>query len=106
MPIPESIHDYLRLYSSELGGRIVQNYPALQKADDPLSSRLATLLRKPFPAQAVAAMGLSKKRERECSAAVIAECGTGKTLISLAAIHVHSDGRPLPLLSWPLAISH
>ncbi len=25
---------------------------------------------------------------------MIAECGTGKTLISLAAIHVHSDGRP------------
>jgi hypothetical protein len=94
MPIPGSIHDYLRLYSSELGGRIVQSYPALQKADDPLSSRLATLLRKPFPAQAVAAMGLSKKWERESSAAVIAECGTGKSLISLAAVHVHSDGRP------------
>src|SRR5216684_2850381 len=94
MPIPESIHDYLRLYSFELGERIVQSYPALQKADDPLSPRLATLLRKPFPAQAVAAMGLSKKWERERSAAVIAECGTGKTLISLAAIHVHSDGRP------------
>ena len=94
MPIPESINDYLRLYSFELGERIVQSYPALQKADDCLSSRLATLLRKPFPAQAVAAMGLSKKWERERSAAVIAECGTGKSLISLAAIHVHSDGRP------------
>jgi hypothetical protein len=31
MPIPESIHDYLRLYASE-GERIVQSYPALQKA--------------------------------------------------------------------------
>ena len=94
MPIPDTIHGYLRSYASELGERIVQSYPALQKADDPLSPRLATLLRKPFPAQAVAAMGLSKKWERERSAAVIAECGTGKTLISLAAIHIHSDGRP------------
>src|SRR6202140_5279976 len=94
MAIPESIYDYLRLYASELGERIVQSYPALQKADDPLSPRLATLLRKPFPAQAVAAMGVAKKWERERSAAAIAECGTGKTLISLAAIHVHSDGRP------------
>jgi hypothetical protein len=25
---------------------------------------------------------------------MIAECGTGKTLISLAALHIHSDGRP------------
>jgi hypothetical protein len=30
----------------------------------------------------------------ERSAAVIAECGTGKTLISLAALEIHSDGRP------------
>ena len=44
--------------------------------------------------QSVAAMGLAKKWEREHSAAVIAECGTGKSLISLAGIHVHSNGRP------------
>jgi hypothetical protein len=94
MPVPNTIHQYLRLFASELGDRIVQSYPALQKADDPLSPRLSTLLRKPFLAQAVAAMGLAKKWERERSAAVIAECGTGKTLISLAALHVHSDGHP------------
>jgi hypothetical protein len=64
----------------------MQSYPALQTADDPLSPCLASLLRKPFPAQAVAAMGVAKKWERERSAAVIAECGTGKTLISLAAL--------------------
>jgi hypothetical protein len=88
------MHDYLRMFAGELGDRILQSYPALQKADDPLSPRLATLLRKPFPAQAVAAMGVAKKWERDRSAGVIAECGTGKTLISLAALHVHSDGRP------------
>jgi hypothetical protein len=59
-----------------------------------ISPRLATLLRKPFPAQAVAAMGIAKKWEGDRSAAVIAECGTGKTLISLASLHVHSNGRP------------
>jgi superfamily II DNA or RNA helicase len=82
MPVPNTIYEYLRLFGTELGERIVQVYPALQKADDPLSPRLATLLRKPFPAQAVAAMGLAKKWESERSAAVIAECGTGKTLIA------------------------
>ena len=30
---------------------------------------------------------------------VIAECGTGKTLISLGAIHVHSDGNPFTALA-------
>lgn len=94
MSAPTSMHDYLRMFAGELGDRILHNYPALQKADDPLSPRLATLLRKPFPAQAVAAMGVAKKWEKERSAAVIAECGTGKTLISLAALHVHSAGRP------------
>jgi hypothetical protein len=82
MPIPKSIHEYLRTFASVLGGRIVASHPPHQKADDPLSPRLSTLLRKPFPAQAIAAMGLAKKWERERSAAVIAECGTGKSLIS------------------------
>jgi len=30
---------------------------------------------------------------------VVAECGTGKTLISLGAIHVHSEGRPFTALA-------
>jgi hypothetical protein len=94
MTVPESIHDYLSMFAGELGERILQTYPALHSAHDPVSPRLATLLRRPFPAQAVAAMGVAKKWETDRSAAVIAECGTGKTLISLAALHVHSDGRP------------
>jgi hypothetical protein len=94
MSVPETIADYLRMFGSELGERIVHCYPALHNAQDPISPRLATLLRKPFPAQTVAAMGVAKKWEKERSAAVIAECGTGKTLISLAALCVHSDGRP------------
>jgi len=94
MAVPESIHDYLRTFAGELGERILQTYPALHSAHDAVSPRLATLLRKPFPAQAVAAMGVAKKWDAERAAAVIAECGTGKTLISLAALHVHSDGRP------------
>jgi hypothetical protein len=94
MPAPISMHDYLRMFAGELGDRILQTYPALQKADDPLSLRLTSLLRRPFPAQAVAAIGVAKKWETDRSAAVIAECGTGKTLILLAAVHVHSAGRP------------
>jgi superfamily II DNA or RNA helicase len=88
------MNDYLRTFGGELGERILQSFPALHNAHDPVSPRLATLLRKPFPAQAVAAMGVARKWESERSAAVIAECGTGKTLVSLAALHVHSDGRP------------
>ena len=30
---------------------------------------------------------------------VVAECGTGKTLISLGAVHVHSEGKPFTALA-------
>lgn len=78
MPIPETMHDYLRMFTDEIGQRILKDYPALHSANDRVSPRLATLLRKPFPAQVVAAMGVAKKWESDRSAAVIAECGTGK----------------------------
>lgn len=94
MPIPTTLHDYLRTFATELGDRVVETYPALHQAGDPLSPRLATLLRKPFLAQAVAAMGISQKWATERSAAAIAECGTGKSIISLAAVHIHCEGRP------------
>jgi hypothetical protein len=41
--------DYLRMFAGELGDRILQTYPALQQADDPLSPRLASLLRRHSP---------------------------------------------------------
>src|ERR1700730_16458400 len=83
------------MFAGEFGERILQSFPALHNAHDPVSPRLATLLRKPFPAQAVAALGLAKKWERERSAAVIAECGTGKTLISLAGLARRDLGKGL-----------
>jgi superfamily II DNA or RNA helicase len=40
------------------------------------------LVRKPFPAQTLAIMRVVKRWNEARAAAVIAECGTGKTLIS------------------------
>ena len=99
MSIPNSIPDYLRRFGAELGDRIVQMFPALYKPGDPVSPRMQTLLRKPYPAQEVAAMSVVKRWEEARSAAVIAECGTGKTLVALAAIHCHSDGKPYTALA-------
>jgi hypothetical protein len=48
------------MFAGELGERILQSFPALHNTNDPVSPRLATLLRKPFLAQAVAAMGIAK----------------------------------------------
>src|SRR5437016_9300867 len=94
-----SIYDYLRAHAAELGDRILSTYPALHQVDDLPSPLLGALLRQPFPAQALAIMGLVRRWELARSAKIIAECGTGKTLISLGAMHVHSDGRRLTALA-------
>jgi hypothetical protein len=88
------IGTYMKRFSQELGERILQDYPALQSFQDPISPRIKRLLRKPFPAQSIAIMGVAKRWEQWKTAAIVAECGTGKTLMSMAAIHVHSNAAP------------
>jgi hypothetical protein len=82
-----------------LGARILEQFPALHQVHDALSPRIEGLLRKPFPAQAIAIMGLAKRWQQARTGLVVAECGTGKTLISLGAIHVHSGGRAFTALA-------
>ena len=72
---------YMRCHAILLGDRILQEYPALHQFDDPISDRIEALLRKPFPAQTIAIMGLAKRWQEARAAMVVAECGTGKTLI-------------------------
>src|SRR6202048_4473734 len=94
-----TIYDYMRANASLLGARILQEYPALHQFDDPVSPRIGGLLRKPFPAQTIAIMGLAKRWQQARTGMVIAECGTGKTLISLGAIQVHGRGNPFTALA-------
>jgi superfamily II DNA or RNA helicase len=99
MPELCTIYDYMRAHASILGERILQQYPALHQFNDPICSRVQELLRTPFPAQAIAIMGVAKRWQQARTAMVVAECGTGKTLISLGAIHVHSNGSPFTALA-------
>jgi hypothetical protein len=99
MPELCTIYDYMRAHATLLGERILQEYPALHQFEDPVSPRVQELLRKPFPAQTIAIMGTAKRWQRARTAMVVAECGTGKTLISLGAIHVHSEGNPFTALA-------
>jgi superfamily II DNA or RNA helicase len=94
-----TIYDYMRANASLLGARILEEYPALHQFGDRPSPRIERLLRKPFLAQAIAIMGLAKRWHQARTGMVVAECGTGKTLISLGAIHVHSEGRPFTALA-------
>ena len=87
------IATYLRAHAQELGSQILKSYPPLHSIDDPPSPLINKLLRKPYPAQTLAIMGLVRRWHQARAGAVIAECGTGKTLISLGAIHTHAEDR-------------
>ena len=99
MPELSTIYDYMRANSALLGSRILEEFPALHQFDDAVSPRVGGLLRRPFPAQAIAIMGLAKRWQQARTGMVVAECGTGKTLISLGAVHVHSEGKPFTALA-------
>jgi superfamily II DNA or RNA helicase len=99
VPELDTIYSYMREFAPQLGSRILEQFPALQRFDDPISPRIDSLLRRPFPAQNIAIMSVAKRWEQFRTALVVAECGTGKTLISLSAIHVHSQGRPYAALA-------
>jgi len=90
----DTIHDYLRSHSDEIGERILSSYPALHGADEAPSPLLLRMVRAPYPAQTLAIMGVSKRWQMARNANVVAECGAGKTLIALGSMLVHSAGRP------------
>jgi hypothetical protein len=99
MPELCTIYDYMRAHAALLGDRILQEYPALHQFDDPVPTRIEELLRKPFPAQTIAIMEVAKRWHQAGTAMVVAECGTGKTLISLGAIHIHTEGSSFTTLA-------
>jgi hypothetical protein len=84
----------MQLHSAELGKRILSSYPALHGADETPTPLLSRMLRAPYPAQTLAIMGVSKRWLFARNANVVAECGSGKTLIALGSMLVHSAGRP------------
>ena len=90
----DTIHDYLRTHSEEIGNRILSSYPALFGAGEAPSRLLSQMLRTPYPAQTLAIMGVSKRWQLARNANVVAECGTGKTLIALGSMLVHGAGNP------------
>lgn len=97
--LPECVNDYLASNGPELASKIVESLPPLHSIGDPVSPLLGRLRREPYPAQALAVMGIVKQWERSRSAAAVAECGTGKTLISLASVFVHSQAKPFTALA-------
>jgi hypothetical protein len=61
MQLPTDINEYLRARASELAERILRTYPPLHGVDDPGSPLIDHLIRKPFPAQTLAMMGVVQR---------------------------------------------
>jgi hypothetical protein len=100
MIAPSSIGQYLQMYGNVLGDRVLEQFPPLHSPTDPAWPELLRLKRRPFPAQTLAIMGISKRwQEARCAAAAVAECGTGKTLISLGSVYTHAARRPFTCLA-------
>ena len=84
------ISGYLKTYGSRAGARGCRSFSA---AASTLGSSLARGQRTeahPFPAQALAIMGIVERWEEARCAAAVAECVTGKTLISLGSVFTHA----------------
>jgi hypothetical protein len=93
-----TLEEYLREFSVEIGDRILTNFPALHAPGEPVSPILGKLLRKPFAAQEIAIAGAVERLRQANSVAIIAEMGTGKTLMAMATAHVFAAGRPYACL--------
>jgi len=59
-----NIYDYMRANANLLAKRILEEFPALHRFKDPVSPRIDRLLRRPFPAQTIAIMGVVKRWHR------------------------------------------
>src|SRR5581483_4172421 len=91
--LPKDLSEYLRLHGSEIADRIAQVFPPLYQPGEPIHPEVERLRRKPYPSQLAAIAGVIRRWEQAQAAAIVAECGTGKTLISLGALAGHARGR-------------
>jgi hypothetical protein len=80
------LFEYLRTYSQELGSRIVEMYPPVRRPNDPIAKQVATLLRKPLPAQALTITGLAKHLKTARSVRIVGECGSAFYLNVIRAL--------------------
>lgn len=90
----ENLDQYLSKYAGLLSRKCHESLRPLHSPTNPAHPRLAELLRRPFEAQAHVATAVAALLKEQKAALLIAEMGTGKTLLSQAAIHCHADGRP------------
>jgi SNF2 family DNA or RNA helicase len=88
-----TLDQYFTDYGTLLGQQAAKaTRPLHVPGSDPLS--LPALLRQPFEAQAHVIQATVAALKRQKSVLLVAEMGTGKTILSMASVHAHAAGRP------------
>jgi len=87
---------YLQKHGPALAGRIAERFkPLVTTPHLDVRRELRKLKREPFPAQAGVIEGLiALFRSGSRHGFIVAECGTGKTIMSMAVPYVLSGGKP------------
>jgi tape measure domain-containing protein len=89
----QSLDEYMLAYGQQLGRQAERSLEPLHvPGRDPLPE--LGLLREPYEAQAHVVQAVAKTLKRQKSAWVIADMGSGKCLIGMAAVHAKANGRP------------
>lgn len=89
----QNLDEYLLAHGALLGKQAERSLEPLHvPGRDALPA--VDLLRHPFEAQSHVAEAVRKALRRQKAVLLVGEMGTGKTLMSLAAIHTHAAGRP------------
>ncbi len=91
-----NVATYLQKHGPPLAGRISERFRPLVTAPQlDVRRELRKLKREPFPAQAGVIEGLvALFKSGRRHGFIVAECGTGKTIMSMAVPYVLSGGRP------------
>jgi hypothetical protein len=90
-----SLDMYLERFGPLLAEKTIRQLDPLHvPGRDRVVAGLDDLIRKPFVAQAHLISAATKALDRQKSTWIVAEMGTGKTYMALAAAHAHARGRP------------
>jgi hypothetical protein len=89
-----NLQDYLTRYGGSLGRQACTALRPLHMPGEHLPLDLSALKRTPFDAQAHVITAAVKALRRQKTLMLVAEMGTGKTLMAMAAVHSHAADRP------------
>jgi len=90
--VEKTLDEYLMHYGPELGKKVLSHMRPLHRPSVDEADKVE-LLRNPYPMQWHAITACVSNLERNPAVVLVGTMGTGKTLMSMVAIHVHAKGR-------------